>query len=301
MIMKLSLKILGLLGTLGIILAAYLFWARPYQLHWGATPTEINRSLPGDELHGQPDFLATRAITIQAPPEEIWPWLIQMGYERAGFYGYDLLENLGSQRGLLSAETILPEFQDFQVGDVVPISRVSELYFAAIEPNRYLVWSSLDGEDPGAFAWALFPDGPNQTRLISRVGWSYHQTEPAVLALEVFTEFADHIAIRKILQGIKGRVEGQTETFARQNLEFGVLMLPLVGFLASLLLFIFRPLSWQTWGASLAAGGIWLATWYAPLPLWGRGLLAPLVLIGLGWAYQISRDKRKVSKGTPRA
>jgi hypothetical protein len=87
------------------------------------------------QLDPSPTFLATRAITIQGTPEEIWPWLVQMGYGRAGFYGYDILENLGSPTGMASATTILPELQNFKVGDKVPISPVAENVFYASSPT----------------------------------------------------------------------------------------------------------------------------------------------------------------------
>jgi len=110
----------------GIIMAAYIYVARPYQLHWGATALEITRPMPGDERRGEPAFLATRAITIDDTPENIWPWLVQMGYGRAGFYGYDVIENLGSESGIYSADRILPEFQNFKVGDEIPLSPVAK-------------------------------------------------------------------------------------------------------------------------------------------------------------------------------
>lgn len=137
-------QILAMLALVGLVLAVYILWARPYQLRWGATPEELTRAMPGDELDAHPTFLATRAITIQGTPEEIWPWLLQMGYGRAGFYGYDILENLGSPRGLQSADRILPEFQGFKVGDEVPISAVARMRIWAIERNRYLIWSRGD-------------------------------------------------------------------------------------------------------------------------------------------------------------
>ncbi|RPJ38754.1 MAG: hypothetical protein EHM21_16425, partial [Chloroflexi bacterium] len=73
-------KIFGLLILLAVLLGAYWFAIRPGQLHWGATPDEAASAMPGDEIVHQPTFKATRAITISGTPEEIWPWLIQMGY-----------------------------------------------------------------------------------------------------------------------------------------------------------------------------------------------------------------------------
>jgi len=132
-------RILAILMLLALVISAYLLWARPYQLNWGATEQEINQVMPGDQLDPQPEFFSTRAITISGTPEEIWPWLLQMGYGRAGYYGYDIIENLGSPLGIRSADRILPEFQQFKVGDVVPISSVARMVYYAIEPNRYLI------------------------------------------------------------------------------------------------------------------------------------------------------------------
>ena len=66
--------------------------------------------MPGDDLVANPTFVATRAITIRGRPEDIWPWIAQMGFDRAGYYGYDLIENIGSKTGIRSAESIVPEF-----------------------------------------------------------------------------------------------------------------------------------------------------------------------------------------------
>jgi hypothetical protein len=277
-------KSLAVSTVLILVMAAYVFVLRPYQLNWGATAAEIARIIPGDELNPNPSFLSTRAITIDGTPEEIWPWLIQMGYGRAGYYGYDILENLGSPRGLRSAERILPEFQGFEVGDEVPISAVVSMRFHAIEPPRYLIWVGEEDENPGAFTWALYPLGGNQTRLVSRIRWSYHPTSITVFSLELFTEFADHIAVRKILQGVKGRVEGNVEPMWVQNVEFLIFVVTLSMLIATPVLIFWRRLTWQTWRAGLFAGLIWLNTWYAPIPTWLDALFA---LIGIGALYLV--------------
>jgi len=246
-------------------MAAYLLWARHYQLLWGATEAEAKRPMPGDEFAPNPNFLATRAITIDGTPEAIWPWLFQMGYGRAGYYGYDILENLGSPRGIRSAERVLPEFQHFVVGDDVPISPFARMVFRAIEPHRYLIWSGMTEEYPSSFTWALYPLDKGHTRLVSRIRWHYHWNRPSFLALELFTEFADHVAIRKILSGVKDRVEGRTETLAHQCAEFAILVASALGFLSTLAMLILRPLTLRRWLAGLIAGAIWLIIWYAPI------------------------------------
>jgi hypothetical protein len=93
------------LATLGAIsFGVYLRFIRPWQLRWGATDDEVASVMPGDDVVQQPTFDATRAVTIQARPEAIWPWLVQMGMTRAGWYSYDWLDNLGRP----SAQRIIP-------------------------------------------------------------------------------------------------------------------------------------------------------------------------------------------------
>lgn len=289
-------RLLAALALVAVTTLVYLLWARPYQLNWGATADEIKRPIPGDELDPSPTFLATRAITITGSPEEIWPWLIQMGYGRAGYYGYDILENLGSSTGMSSATSILPEFQHFNVGDKVPISPVAENVFYAIEPNRYLIWAGQSGKHPGGFTWALYPIGADQTRLVSRIRWSHHSiTQPTVLFLEIFTDFSDFLAIRKILQGVKGRVEGNIEPAFLTNIEFATYVLAVLIFLIALILTLIRPFSWTRWLVGLAAGLGWLLIWYAPIPWWGGLLLEILILLGLYQAFFAMRTVTSVA------
>jgi len=281
---------MAVFALVGLVMIAYLRWARPYQLSWGATDEELQRPMPGDELSPNPKFLATRAITIEGKPEDIWPWLVQMGYRRAGFYGYDILENVGSPRGIRSADRILPEFQHFTVGDEVPISPVAGMVFYAIEPNRYLIWSGYDGG--GGFTWALYPVDEKHTRLVSRIRWSHSWTKPLQLALDLITEFADHLSVRKILQGVKGRVEGRIEPMAQANTELGMYFAAFWIFVGAIVLILLHPLTWRRWLAGLAAGVAWLTTWYAPISTRIGALLEVLVLWGLGGAFRKRASQR---------
>ena len=85
----------GMLAIGTTFIYSYLKVVRPWQLRWGATDEEVSRSMPGDDIMLHPNFNATRAITINARPEQIWPWIVQMGFGRAGWYSYDWLDNLG--------------------------------------------------------------------------------------------------------------------------------------------------------------------------------------------------------------
>ena len=107
-------------------------------MRWGATNEEVARPQPGDDVLARPGFRATRAITIRARPEHIWPWLVQIGSGRAGWYAFDRIDNAG----VPSAHRIVPELQDLKVGDLVPMvvgeevgPRVREL-----ELNRRMLW-----------------------------------------------------------------------------------------------------------------------------------------------------------------
>ncbi|MHB8076528.1 hypothetical protein [Desulfosporosinus fructosivorans] len=270
--------------VMALVMAAYLIWGRPYQLNWGATYEEVKQDMPGDQLDPHPEFFATRAITISGTPQEIWPWLLQMGYGRAGYYGYDILENLGSPQGIRSADRILQEFQQFKVGDGVPISSVAHMVFYAIEPNRYIIWSGTDHQ--GSFIWALYPVDESHTRLVSRIRWSFHWTQPRLLALDLFTEFTDYLAVREILHGVKGRVENQMEAMAKQNTEFVVYVMAALIYIVTLFLLLIRPLTWNKWLTGLAGGVTWLVTWYAPVSIWVGVGLELLVL----WRICIPQD-----------
>jgi hypothetical protein len=259
-------RIINLFAALIVIALTYLlyyFVARPYQLTLGATTDEIQHPMPGDELVSAPHFRATRSITIQGTPEEIWPWLLQMGHNRAGYYAYDILENIGSEQGLRSAEEIIPDFQNFQQGDEVPISAVVSLVFYAIEPNQHMVWTGKDKNE--AFAWVLYPLDDDQTRLVSRIQWRYHLTDPGSVVMAIFVDTGDHIAVRKVLQGIKGRVEGQIEPAWVGDVELAVFVIAFGIFVAGLIVLVVRPLTWARWLAAFGAGIVWLVVWYAPI------------------------------------
>ena len=96
----------------------YLKLGRAWVLNWGASPDEVRSAIPGDELLQDAEMVATRAITIDAPPSAIWPWLVQMGVGRGGAYTYDWIERLFGL-DIHNVDRIVPELQDLSVGDVI--------------------------------------------------------------------------------------------------------------------------------------------------------------------------------------
>ncbi len=279
-----ALRLLALMALLVLLAAIYLLAIRPSQLRRGATADEVARSMPGDDLVSSPTFCATRGISIQGRPEDIWPWLAQMGYGRAGFYGYDLIENVGSRTGIRSAVSILPELQHPKTGDVLPISVVASLVLDSIQPGSHLIWRGDATPPDASFIWALYPVDESHTRLISRIRLRYHWADQRLL-LDLFTEFADHVAVPKILLGIKGRVEGHpTQPLAGEAMEIMVWVLVLAEFATASVL-IFRWRRWScAWFLGLAAGLLLLFALYAHAPVWigavlGCGILGGMLLL----------------------
>lgn len=194
--------ILDALRGLPLFLTAPLF--RPWHLRWGATDGEVYGLMPGDDRVPNASFKATRAITIAAPIEKVWPWIVQMGYRRAGFYTYDLLDNAG----YASADRILGQFQQPKIGDWIPMTRnvnaTTAFKVKAFLTNRWLLWTKPDS----TWAWTLTPLAEGQTRLITRLKQRYPWESPAIaLFTLLLLEFGDFPMMRRMLQGIKVRAE----------------------------------------------------------------------------------------------
>lgn len=183
-----------------LALMVYLTWLRPWHLRWGATDQELRRSLPGDEVAHYPDFDATRAVTVNVPADNIWPWLVQIGYDRAGWYSYDCIDNLCRP----SAENILPEFQDIAIGNKVPVSPWVFMKVKDFVPESWILWESTYGD--GTWLWYLEPLDASHTRLISRMRFTYHWDSPFIL-VELASDVGDIFMLRKCMLGIKRRAE----------------------------------------------------------------------------------------------
>lgn len=190
-------------GLLAMSVAGiYLGIVRPWQLRWGASDEECSRPMPGDDLVDQPTFNATRAVTITARPEQIWPWLLQIGINRAGWYSYDWLDNLGRP----SATEIIPELQNIEIGDLIPMSPDGKhgLRVWNFKPREWMVW--IDDRGHTSWLWLLDPIDERSTRLITRVRMRYQWRRPEIL-FDLLVEFGDIVMMRKCMLGIKERAE----------------------------------------------------------------------------------------------
>jgi hypothetical protein len=193
-----------------VLVASPLFLFAPLyrrrHLRWGATDTEVRQAMPGDELVPEPSLSATRGITINASPSTVWPWLVQMGYGRAGWYSYDLFDNAGRP----SAEAIITSYQSPHVGDWVPmaakVDETTAFKIEAFEPDNWMLWVKPNS----TWAWKLRPLAAGRTRLLTRLRQEYDWSSPgSALLTAVLFEFGDFPMMRKQLRGIKQRAESK--------------------------------------------------------------------------------------------
>jgi hypothetical protein len=177
---------------------------RSWHLRWGATDAEVAATMPGDDLLPHAQFHPTRAITIDAPPTAVWPWLVQVGFGRAGFYSNDLLDNFARP----SLREIDPDLQKLQIGQWVSMSPTPSESTAwkvgSFAQNEWLLWRKPDS----TWSWVLRDLGNGRTRLITRVHVLYDWSRPAYSAFGmVLMEFGDFAMMRRMLLGIKQRAE----------------------------------------------------------------------------------------------
>jgi hypothetical protein len=203
------------LGGAVAAIASVLRWR---YLRWGASDHEVAMSLPGDEIVPHADLAATRAVTIHASADEVWPWIAQLGQGRGGFYSYDFLENLMGC-DIHSADRIVAEWQHVDVGDAVNFYPGGGPSVAIVQPGRALV---LRGgipigamPPPYTFSWAfVLQDAPHaQTRLVVRERYGYLRRWAVLLVEPV--EVVSFVMSRRMLHGIKQRAERATFRVAR--------------------------------------------------------------------------------------
>jgi hypothetical protein len=199
----------GVIIAYALLALVVLYWIpiRLWYRRWGVTDAELNQPMPGDGEVSAPNYVEMLAVTIDAPVEYVWPWLMQMGKGRGGLYSYDRLDRLFGYLDRPSADRILPEYQHLAVGDVIPIGGAAGGFpVRAVKPCDALVL----GGQTAAFQWVwqfkLVPVSNRQTRLISRNQARVPRSIGSFLFM-LALDPAAFIMTRKMLVGIKRRAE----------------------------------------------------------------------------------------------
>jgi hypothetical protein len=159
-------RLLALLGSLAVILCVFFLFVRPWYVRWGATDEETDRVLPGDEIVANAAGQETRAITINAGVEQVWPWLAQIGQDRGGFYSYEMMVNLvGCQMPVV--DRLLDEKRSWKIGDrlwMYPRDRAGGIGYATLRtviPGRalgfgtHMAGTPIDSPEDGSWSFAL--------------------------------------------------------------------------------------------------------------------------------------------------
>jgi hypothetical protein len=242
--------------------------------------------LPGDELIGRTQSDSTHAATIDAPPEEVWPWIAQIGDDRGGFYSYTFIENLlqkaaaGGEAIYHNANRILPEYQNPQPGEGLVMD---SLKVYDVEPGKWLLaaQSPEAGEFDWVWLWHIEPVGTDQTRLLVRMALRL----PGVAGNPVVSKVTDLGAFvmgQRMIAGLKLRAEGRAEPAWIEVIEILLWLTSLVTGLGAAVLFVRRP-AWQApllLGLATLFTLIWFTFWQPSI--WLR-LLLDITLFSLLW------------------
>jgi hypothetical protein len=216
---------MGLIAAVVGVIVAYVQRIRPWHVRWGATDSEVIRSLPGDDLVSDPKINTTHAVTIEASIDKVWPWIAQIGRGRGGFYSYDWIENLMGLN-IHNSDRVLPEYQDVKAGDMIPFAEGFDMPIAIVEPQHALVLHGDTRQGPPdvmnlrpgdyfdvSWGWFVEPIDEDSTRLVER--WRADYNPQNELPMRAFMEPGAFVMQRKMLLGIKQRAEA----LAHQNVN----------------------------------------------------------------------------------
>jgi hypothetical protein len=213
-IQRSALTLLTVLVLGGLV---YHLGLRNWCMRWGTTPAEVHATLPGDDLFPVYAGQATHAITIHASPQQVWPWLMQIGQDRSGFYSYTIFENMFGA-DMPKVEHLVPDWKPRAVGETVWFATPrrfggqGKMIPAIVEPNRAFAmvspndWQRLQAggrAQEGMWTFTLEPLGDGQTRLIARVRGGTPPTLTSRLVGRLFWEPAHFVMEQKMLRTIR--------------------------------------------------------------------------------------------------
>src|SRR6266702_247585 len=305
-------KLFAILGALATALAVqYFVLIRPWYQTWGATSAEMQALLPGDALAPDAAEVETRAITIDAPPERVWPWLAQLGQGRAGFYSYRFLQNLLGMQ-MPDGDRLLG-FPDPRPGDrllMSPRPSMGGRAYATYEevlPRRALVLRTYslralgrDGMAPSSGSWAfvLQPEAGGKTRLLVRSRTGAEHAAPSVAGLALATLVLDpiHFAFeRKLMLGVKERAEGRAAATAWVEALEVLLWLATatLGLSAASAALLRRTSALRPLAAATAAAFVLTLLFFARPPLAVAVVTVALLRWAVSWAWRKPREAER--------
>ena len=250
----------GVLLSIGIVFTSFV---RPWYLRWGTTPLEAVIELPGDEILPKAASRETRAITIHAGADRVWPWLAQIGQDRGGFYSFDLLENLVGCR-MPTVDVLRPEKQTWALGDklwMYPPDKAGGIGFATLQsyiPGRALGFATrmtgtpLSAPANGSWSFVIIPLGDSATRLLIRgrgapgrslLGVAFDRSifEPAHFAME-----------RRMMIGLAQLAEGGSRQRLANHAQVALWTITFGLFVAA----VVRVFRRRQWGLALVGVGV---------------------------------------------
>jgi hypothetical protein len=197
------------IAVIGLIVT-YLLIIRPWHLKWGAIRKELLLELPGDKNVNNPDFNATRGITIHSTPELVWRWIIQIGSKRAGWYSIDWMDNAG----IKSSDKILMEFQKIEVGQFIPFTpdQKNGMWVNDFKEHEYILW--VDKEGKATWLWYVYPIDKTHSRLVTRLKTKYNWKGIWIIYYILY-DIGDIVMMSKCMKGIKKRAEKEFHTIQK--------------------------------------------------------------------------------------
>jgi len=285
------------------LVVAFAFVARPLFLNWGATDEEIAQSLPGDEIIPGAVYQQTRAITIDAPADRVWPWLAQLGQDRGGFYSYDLVENLVGCE-MPTSDYLRPDKQSWKPGDrlwMYPPRKAGGVGFGTLRtyaPGRALgfatraVGTPLDAPEDGSWSFILLPIDRQRTRFVVR-GRSLRPTSPGPPAVarvldRIVFEPMHYAMERRMMIGLARLAEGKDRGRLANHLQVVEWMAMLVVFALAGAMVVRRAYWRRPLAVFIGSALVFqLLTLVQPEPISGGALV--LVLIAASGVFRSRR------------
>jgi hypothetical protein len=276
--------------TFAAILAVFFTFVRPWYLQWGASDAEARMMLPGDEIIPSAASQTTRAVTVDASADVVWPWVAQIGQDRGGFYSFDLLENLVGCR-MPTIDILRPDKQGWQLGDklwMYPPERAGGVGFAtlrryvpghALAFGTHAVGTSITDPENGSWAFIVQPLDRYTTRLLFRGRGAPRSWAGVAFDRSIFDHV--HFAMeRRTMIGIKQLAEGEDRHRWANHLQVAIWMITFAMLLVSAVQ-VLRLREWQRPLIGFAGSAIvfQVLTLVQPHVLIGMALVAALALL----------------------